>query len=150
MRVILLLTLVGCAGPETGAPGIEVLNAWARPRAMDVGAGGSLPGANSAVYLEIRNRGPAPDRLLGGETPVAVGVEIHESVLEGDIMRMRRVEGVDLPGEAVVELRPGGLHIMLLDLREPLLEGDTLSLTLTFQEAPPVSIRVPVQGGVGS
>jgi copper(I)-binding protein len=110
-----------------------------------MGAEGVLPGATSAVYLEIRNGSKVEDRLLGGETLVAGRVEVHESRLEGDVMRMRRVEGVGLPGGETVALRPGGLHIMLLDLRRSLEVGDTLSLTLTFLRSPPVLIRVPVR-----
>lgn len=124
---------------------MEVLDAWARPAAVERGAGGVLPGSNSAVYLEIRNHGSEPDRLLGGETPVATGVEVHESIMEGDVVRMRPVEGLEVPGRGVVALRPGGAHLMLLDLRDDLRDGDTLSLTLAFQRSLPVSLRVPVR-----
>jgi len=146
LAAVVLLGLPGC-GSEGAPPEIQVLDAWARPRAVEMGAEGVVPGSTSAVYLEIRNAGPKPDRLLGGETPAATSVEVHESLLEGDVMRMRRVEGVDLPGGAAVALRPGGLHIMLLDLRQALQEGDTLSLTLNFQRSGPLSLRVPVRTG---
>ena len=145
LALVALLGLLGC-GPEAGTPEIEVLDAWARPRAVETEEGGVLPGANSAVYLEVRNRGSGPDRLLRGETPAARGVEVHESFLEGDVVRMRKLEWLDLPVGEVVGLRPGGTHIMLLDLRQDLRDGDTLPLTLTFQRSPPVSLRVPVRG----
>jgi copper(I)-binding protein len=112
-----------------------------------MGAEGALPGATSAVYLEIRNGSSMEDRLLGGDTPVAGGVEVHESRLEGEVMRMRRVEAVALPGGETVALKPGGLHIMLLDLRRSLEVGDTLSLALTFLRSPPVLVKVPVRDG---
>lgn len=146
LAAVILLGLPGCGG-EAGAPAIEVQNAWARPRSVEMGAEGALPGATSAVYLEIRNGSSTEDRLLGGETPVAGGVEVHESRLEGEVMRMRRVEAVALPGGETVALRPGGLHIMLLDLRRSLEVGDTLSLALTFLRSPPVLIKVPVRDG---
>ena len=145
LGLFLLLGLLGC-GAETGAPELEVMDPWARPRMVRVGDEGPLPGATSGVYLEIRNRGPAADRLLGGETPSATEIQIHESYLEEDVVRMRRVDGVDLPAGGVVALKPGGLHLMLLDLRQSLQEGDTLSLTLTFQHAPPARLRIPVRG----
>jgi copper(I)-binding protein len=145
LRALVLLALLGC-GREAEGPALTVENAWARPRTVEMGEEGPLPGTNSAVYLEIRNRGPGPDRLLGGETDAAARVELHESVLTGDVVRMRRVEGVDLPPGERVALAPGGLHFMLLDLRRSLVPGDTLSFTLVFQAAPPTSIRVPVRG----
>lgn len=145
MLAVVALLGLPCCGPEAGVPEIEVMEAWARPRAVETGGGGVLPGANSAVYLEIRNRGSGPDRLLGGETPAAAGVEVHESFLEGDVARMRRLDGLELPGGEVVALRPGGTHIMLLDLRRCLRAGDTLPLTLVFQRSPPVPLRVPVR-----
>lgn len=144
LAVVLFLGLAGC-GSEAGSPAIEVLEAWARPRAVEREAGGVLPGSNSAVYLEMRNHGSEPDRLLGGETPAATAVEVHESIMEGDVVRMRRVEGLELPGRGAVALRPGGAHLMLLDLCDDLRDGDTVSLTLIFQRSPPVSLRVPVR-----
>jgi copper(I)-binding protein len=145
LALLALLALLACGRGGEG-PALSVENAWARAMKVEVGEEGPLPGINSAVYMEIRNRGRGPDRLLGGETAAAAGVELHESVLEGDVMRMRRVEGVDLPPGETVALRPGGLHIMLLDLQRSLLAGDTLVLTLRFETAPPASIRVPVRG----
>ena len=145
LGLLLLLGLLGC-GAETRAPELEVLDPWVRPRVVQVGDGGALPGATSALYLGIRNRGPVADRLLGGETPSAPEIQIHESYLEEDVVRMRRVDGVDLPVGELVVLEPGGLHLMLLDLRHSLKEGDTLSLTLTFQHAPPARLRIPVRG----
>jgi hypothetical protein len=96
------------------------------------------------VYLKILNTGPVALRLLGGETSAATGVEVHQTVMDGDVARMRRVDGVDIdPGETV-RLEPGGLHLMLLGLRRSLQTGDTLTLFLTFHESPPVFVRVPV------
>jgi copper(I)-binding protein len=113
--------------------------------AVEVGEGGSLSRANSAVYLMVRNPGSGPDRLLGGETPVAAAVEVHESFLEGDVMRMREVATVEIPPGGEMEFKAGGLHIMLLDLRQALNVGDTISLTLNFQESGPILLRVPVR-----
>jgi copper(I)-binding protein len=145
MPALALFVLLGC-GREAEGPALTVENAWARPMTVQMGEEGPLPGTSSAVYLEILNRSPGPDRLLGGETDAAARVELHESILAGDVVRMRRVEGVDLPQGGRVALAPGGLHLMLLDLRRSLVVGDTLSLTLVFQTAPPTTIRVPVRG----
>jgi len=115
----------------------------------ETGEAGVVGGTSSAVYLQVRNPGPRADRLIGGESPSASRVEIHESRMEGDVMRMRRVEGLLVPGGGEVDLMPGGLHLMLLGLRESLIPGDTLSLTLDFERAGPVHVRVPVRGVEG-
>lgn len=139
---VLLGILSGC-GAE-GGPGLEVLDPWARPMMMRE-PGGRSSGGNSAVYLSLRNSGGAADTLLGGETPVAGAVEIHESFLEDDVMRMRAVGPLEVPPGGVVDLKPGGLHVMLIDLRESLVAGDTLSLTLRFSVSGPLTLRVPIQ-----
>ena len=134
-----------CCGGGDADGGLRLLDAWVRPMAVEVEEGGSLSRANSAVYLMVRNPGSGPDRLLGGETPVAAAVEVHESFLEGDVMRMREVATVEIPPGGDLEFKPGGLHLMLLDLRQALNVGDTISLTLTFQESGSMLLRVPVQ-----
>lgn len=88
----------------------------------------------SAVYFLLENPGSHPIRLSAASTPAATTVEIHETTMEGDVMRMRPLEnGITVaPGETV-ELRQGGLHIMLIGLVEPLVEGTAIPLTLTFE-----------------
>lgn len=104
---------------------------------------------NSAVYLLLENRGPEADRLLGGATSVARALEIHESRVEDGVMRMRPVEGVDLPPGETVAFQPGGLHIMLVDLQRPLRDGDAVSLTLRFMHAAPLEVSAEVRGPGG-
>lgn len=107
-------------------------------------------GTNSAVYLTLRNDGGEPDRLTGGETTAATSAQIHESRMVDDVMRMQRVDGLDIrPGEPVV-LKPGGIHIMLLGLTKPLIEGEEIDLTLHFLRSDDLVVSVPVRllGGV--
>ncbi|MGQ9909989.1 MAG: copper chaperone PCu(A)C [Candidatus Flexifilum sp.] len=87
----------------------------------------------SAVYFLLENRGMQPIRLIAASTPVATTVEIHETTMEGEVMRMRPLEnGITVaPGETV-ELRQGGLHIMLIGLIQPLVDGSAIPLELTF------------------
>jgi copper(I)-binding protein len=148
MRVLLpslgFLLLVAC-GEKGEASKPLVVDPWARPATVEIGDDGSPTPANSAVYLTVRNPGPASEVLLGGATPAAGAVELHESLLEGDVMRMREVEGLEVPGGEEAELRPGGLHLMLLGLRQSLAVGDTLTLTLFFQGADSLEISVPVR-----
>ena len=72
-------------------------------------------------------------RLVSAASPVAGVVEIHEMKMEGDIMRMRAITGLDLPAGSTVELKPGGYHVMLMDLKKPLQDGDMVPLTLTVE-----------------
>ena len=72
-------------------------------------------------------------RLVSAASPVAGVVEIHEMRMEGDVMRMRAVTGLDLPAGSTVELKPGGYHVMLMDLKKPLQDGDMVPLTLTVE-----------------
>ncbi len=145
----LILTLSGFLLPACGggggsdAPEIEVDGGWARAMPLIEEEGGA--GTNSAVYFLIRNHGGAADRLTGGNTPAAAAVEIHESRMVGDVMRMRKVHGLDLPPGGTVELKPGGLHIMLLGLTESLVEGEGIDPTLRFQRSGDLAITVPVR-----
>lgn len=101
-------------------------------------------------YLRITNAGPEPDRLVGGSFPIAGRVEVHEMAAEGGIMRMRPIEGglVIRPGETV-DLRPGGHHLMLMELSTALREGEPLKGTLVFERAGPVEVTFAV-GRIGA
>lgn len=141
LGVALPLACTGEAQP--GAPNLLIEEAWARPmRLIGEEAGGR---ANSAVYLLIRNVGDGHDRLNGAETPVSTSVELHESRLEDGVMRMRRVEDLEIPPGGLIDLRPGGYHLMLLGLNQALEVGDTLRLFLDFEHSGRVSVLVPIR-----
>ncbi len=106
------------------------------------------PGVRSgAVYFRtLSNTGKQPDRLLSAETPVAAKVEFHEMKMVGDIMKMRALPAIDLaPGQAIALRHGGELHIMLIDLRKPLQEGDRFPVTLTFERGGKEEVMVWVQ-----
>lgn len=108
----------------------------------------SIAGApNGAAYLRgIRNAGDRPDRLLGAATAVATRVELHRMVMDGDVMRMRAVDAIPLPPRATTSLRHGGeYHLMLMDLKQPLKDGDRFDLTLRFERAGERTVKVWVQ-----
>jgi copper(I)-binding protein len=138
----LFLACSGGDGEAGSGPEISVEDPWAR--AMPVLGEAGEPGANSAVYCLIRNDGPKPDRLLGGDSPVASAVEIHLSEQVDDVMRMRRLEDLELPAGTSVQLAPGGLHLMLVGLRQALEPGQEFELTLRFRDAPDLLVNVPV------
>jgi hypothetical protein len=116
---------------------LKIERPWARPSA---GAA-----ANGAAYMTIATSGTAPDQLVNAASPVAGKVELHTHILDGDVMRMRPVSGITVNvGEPAV-LRPGGLHVMLIGLKEPLKPGTQFPLTLTFEKAGAVTVQVDVE-----
>ncbi|KAF0221208.1 MAG: hypothetical protein FD176_3226 [Rhodospirillaceae bacterium] len=117
-----------------GAP-VAVEKPWARATAGQA--------ANGAAYLTLV--GPENgDRLVSAASPVAEVVELHTHIEEDGIMRMRAVEAIPVPAGGTVELKPGGLHIMLIGLKAPLKEGRRFPLTLTFERAGPIRMEIPV------
>jgi copper(I)-binding protein len=138
-----LMWMFAAAAAETArGHDIVIHDAWARASL------GAAP--NSAAYMVIETTGAAPDRLIGGATPVAAKVEPHAHVMEGGIAQMRPVDAIEIdPGTPTV-LAPGGLHLMLIGLKEKLEDGATFPLTLTFERAGPVTVEVAVRGLAGS
>lgn len=118
--------------------GMHVLGAWARP------AGAAMP--NSAAYALLLNLTDTDEVLLSAEATVSDAVELHEMVMgDGDVMQMRPVEdGIPVPAGAAVELRPGGLHVMLIGLKGELAVGTTMDLALTFAESEPLTLTLPI------
>lgn len=102
-----------------------------------------------AVYFRgIRNTGQAADRLLSARTPAAARVEIHRMQMDGEVMKMRAVPALELPPGATVPLRHGssdGHHLMLLELKAPLRDGDRFPVQLTFERAGEHEVMVWVQ-----
>ncbi|WP_414472596.1 DUF1775 domain-containing protein [Microvirga sp. M2] len=144
----------GLAAP---APGVKIVAAAnASPVAQKVGAltidqpwsratpGGAKVGGG---YVRITNAGPEADRLTGGTFPGASRVEVHEMSMDGDVMRMKPIQGgLEIKPGATVELKPGGNHLMFMDLKEPLKEGQTVKGTLTFEKAGKVEVEYAVRG----
>lgn len=118
--------------------GIVVSEVWAR-----ASAGAAKIGA---AYAKIANPGEGADRLVSASSPVAGTVELHTMAMEGDVMKMRAVPSIDVAPGATVELKPGGLHIMLIDLKAPLKEGTSFPLTLSFEKGGSSTLQVQVRG----
>jgi copper(I)-binding protein len=113
-------------GPATAlAQSVEVKGAWIR---------GTVPGQKgTGAFMEITSS--SRGRLVAVASPVANAVEIHSMKMEGGVMKMLAVDGVDLPAKQTVKLAPGGYHVMLMDLRQTLKAGDRVPLKLTFEVA---------------
>lgn len=118
------------------ASDIHVQNPWARASAGMAGAG--------AAFMAITNGGEA-DRLVAASAEVSKKVELHTHIKEGEVMKMRRVDAIDIPANDAVHLKPGGLHVMFIGLEEPLQEGQSFPLTLVFENAGEVIVDVQVE-----
>ena len=101
--------------------------------------------ANGAAFLTIENQGKADDVLQSVAAPIAGKVEIHTMAMEGDVMKMRTVERIELKAGEKIEMKPGqGYHIMLLGLKKPLKAGDSFPMQLSFRKSGKVQLTVTV------
>ncbi|QQS14797.1 MAG: copper chaperone PCu(A)C [Rhodospirillales bacterium] len=116
---------------------LKIDHPWARETASMARAG--------AAFMVIENAGGGADRLVKASSPVAARTEIHTMIKDGDVMRMREVPAIDLAPRAKVELKPGGFHVMLMELKAPLKAGDKVPVTLTFEKAGAITIEVLVE-----
>jgi periplasmic copper chaperone A len=137
--LLLVLALHACLGwshnHEKGE--IQIRHPWSRA---------TPPGAKVGVaYMEIRNSGSRPDRLLGISTRVAQRVEMHVTERAGEVMKMRQVKAFEIPARESYTLRPGGSHLMLVDLAQPLKKGERFTMTLRFERAGEVPVELEVQ-----
>ena len=105
----------------------------------------ALAGRQGAGFLTIRNTGAAPDRLVDASSPVSERVELHTHIRDGDVMRMRPVPHIEVPAGGEAMLRPGGLHLMFMGLRAPLVQGTRIPVTLRFAEAGEVTLELEVR-----
>ena len=135
LRPVLLLLAAVVAGPAAAADGIEVVHPWARP---------TIPDRPGAVYLGIHNAGDAPDTLVGARAEGVGAVELHRSEEKDGVMTMSPVEAVEIPAGGMAHFGPGGLHLMLFDIESPLKAGESLELTLEFEQAGEVPVSVAV------
>lgn len=121
------LTAALATAAAAADPTIAVTNAWAR--ATPEGA------KTGAVYVTLTNKGAVPDKLLSATTPVAGMAQLHITITDNGVMKMRPVAALDLKPGASVTLKPGGMHLMLMDLKQPLKEGDKFPVALDFEKA---------------
>jgi periplasmic copper chaperone A len=103
------------------------------------------PGSRIGVgFMQLRNAGSAPERVVGVSSPVAGRVEMHVTTRDCDVMKMRHVTSLEIPAGGAVVLKPGGAHLMLMDLKRPLQEGDRVPLTLELEKGGDVTVELPV------
>jgi len=141
MRAIILfaMALFAAPAPALAHPGhIKVEKPYARATAPGAAVGGG--------YATIRNTGTSADRLVGATSPVSARAELHEMAVVDNVMRMREVKGIDVPANGALELKPGGYHLMFMELKAPLKQGDKVPVTLKFEKAGDVKVELSVEG----
>jgi periplasmic copper chaperone A len=126
---------------EAKVGNIQIANAYTRA---------TVPGQQVAGgFMKIENAGAA-DQLLSVSSPAAGEVQLHEMAMEGNVMKMRQVKDIGVPANGVVELRPGGLHLMFMNIKAPLTAGETVPVKLKFAKAGEVELKMPVNAMGGS
>nr|WP_321457650.1 copper chaperone PCu(A)C [uncultured Cohaesibacter sp.] len=131
------LSCIAAQAAEWKVGPITVSAPFARASAGMANAGGG--------FMQISNEGDA-DKLIAASADVGHVTELHTHIKDGDVMRMRAVEAIDVPAHGEVALKPGSYHVMFMKLKAPLKEGESFPLELTFEKAGKVTIEVPIAG----
>jgi copper(I)-binding protein len=119
--------------------------AWAQVSVEQPWTRATPPGAKvGAGFMQLRNAGAA-DRVVGASSPVAGRVEMHVTLREGEVMKMREVKSFEVPAGGSFELKPGGAHLMLLDLKRPLKKGEKVPLTLKLEKGGELKLELGVE-----
>ena len=138
------IALSGVAVAQNASAGsIKIENAYTRA---------TVPGQQVAGgFMKIENKGGA-DQLVSASSPVAGEVQLHEMAMEGNVMKMRQVKDIAVPAGGAVELKPGGMHIMFMNIKSPLAAGELVPVKLKFAKAGEVEVKMPVNavGGQGA
>jgi len=134
MKIPFCVLILFVAFPVQAQLQIEI--PWARATA---------PGARVAGgYMVIRNAGAARDRMVSASSPASARVEMHVHLNDNGVMKMREVKGYDVPAKGSFELKPGGAHLMFIDIKRPLKEGEKLPVQLKFEKAGDVNAEFHV------
>jgi hypothetical protein len=135
LGAVLLTTAAAAGAHEFQIGALTIGHPFARPTAPSQPTGGG--------YLTLTSKAGA-DRLLGASAPISASVQLHSMKLDGDVMRMREVDSIELPAGQTVVLKPGGLHLMFVGLKAPLAPGQSFPLKLRFEKAGEVTVEVKV------
>jgi periplasmic copper chaperone A len=132
----MVLFLTAGAAEAQGGGSVQAKNAWAR----------ATPGGTQTAAAYVTLEAADGDRLTGASTPVAKEAQLHNMTMDNGVMKMRQIDAIDLPAGQAISLKPGGYHIMLTGLNQPLKEGQTFPLTLTFAKAGAQTVTARVEG----
>jgi copper(I)-binding protein len=132
-----LIAALLCTATSASGQAIRVDHPYARA---------TPPGARTGgAFFVLVNSAAGADRLVAASSPAARAVELHQMAMEGGVMKMRAIPAIEIPAGGRVELKPGGYHVMLVDLKQPLKAGDRIPMTLTFERAGTLDVVVPVE-----
>ena len=115
---------------------IKIENAYVRATAPGQPAAGA--------FMKIENGAAASDQLVSASSPAAGEVQLHQMSMEGNVMKMGQVKDITVPANGTVDLKPGGYHIMLMNIKAPLKAGETVPVKLKFAKAGEVEVKLPV------
>ncbi|MGD8698971.1 MAG: copper chaperone PCu(A)C [Gemmatimonadales bacterium] len=135
LAIALVAGATGCSDRGGAETDLEISSVYISEPVM---------GERAAMYFTVANHGPVADHLIAVSTPIAELAEIHRTVADGGMMRMEPVESLVVPPGDGLHLAPGGYHVMLLELKEPIGPGDTVDVTLSFRYAGAVPVQARV------
>jgi len=136
--LVLLALTASAAHPHDYTRGdLAIGHPWSRPTAAGIPTG--------VAYLSITNNGPAAEVLLGAHSPVAARIELHQTLISEGMARMRPLPQIEIAPGATVRIAPGGIHLMLFNLKAPLALGEEVPLTLRFRHAGEVEVKIKVE-----
>lgn len=137
MSIALGIAFSGAVGAQSALVGpIKIEHAYTRA---------TMPGQQVAGgFMKIENKSGPADQLISASSPIAGEVQLHEMAMEGNVMKMRQVKDIALPAGGSVELKPGGLHLMFINIKAPLSAGETVPVKLKFAKAGEVEVKMPV------
>ena len=137
MRYLLFLISFLLLSPAWAEEGLDV-QGWARATATKA--------RNGAAYITIKNSSGSRDRLLSEKSLAAKSAALHNHVMDNGVVKMRPAGSIEIPAYGTVIMKPGGLHVMLMGLKSPLVKGGSLPLTLTFEKAGTMTIQIKIMG----
>jgi len=141
IRLLASVVLALCCSPSLAndyrVGDLHIANVWARALPPNAPAG--------AAYLLVHNSGKTQDRLLGAQTPRAEKAELHAHVQIGEVMRMQKIDSLGIPAGGDVKLAPGGNHLMMFGLKQPMMAGERFPLILEFEKAGKVEVEVAIE-----
>ena len=137
--LLVALMGLGCAGfvqaQNAKVGSLQIENAYTRS---------TVPGQMAAGgFMKVENKGSV-DLLVSASSPVAGEVQLHEMSMEGNVMKMRQVKDIPVPAGGAIELKPGGMHLMFMNIKSPLVAGETIPVKLKFAKAGEVEVKFPV------
>lgn len=125
---------------------MAALPAWAQVSVERPWSRATPTGAKIGVgFMRLKNAGSAAARVIGASSPVAGRVEMHVTTRDGDVMKMRQVDSFDIPAGGSFDLKPGGAHLMLMDLQRPLQQGERVPLTLKLKQGGELQVDLTVE-----